>query len=280
MSNPFDALTHLIAATLAAAHRAVTGLGLPADGSVAWLLAIVALVVMVRLVLLPVVVHGVRMAHAGARARPDLLDLQRRYAGRTDPDSLRELLAARRAVNADHGVSRLGCLPVLLQLPILFALYAVLSAVAQRQPIGAMDAALVASAGSASILGVTLADRWGDALGHSTGHALVVVVLAALAAGLSYLTQRYAVLPNMVLDGMPDGFAEVQRMMPAVSALGILVAAVAVPFGLLVYWVATNAWTLAQQGLIVRFAPTPGSAAYAARLGRIARRDGREGDAD
>lgn len=277
MPNPFmslfDTLTQLIAAALAAGHALVTRAGLPADGSLGWILAIVALVVAVRVALLPVVVHGVRLAHAGARARPHLRELQERYAGRTDPDSVRELFAARRAVNAEHGVSRLGCLPLLLQLPILFALYAVLGAVANRQPVGAMDAALVASAGSASILGVSLADRWGDALGHSAGHALVVVLLAASAAGLSYLTQRYAVLPNQVLDGLPEAFAQAQRVMPAVSALGILAGAIAVPLGLLVYWVANNAFTLVQQGAITRFAPTPGSPAYAARAARRTARE-------
>ena len=274
LSNPFDTLTQLIAAALATAHSLVTGLGLPADGSLGWMLAVIALVAAVRVALLPVVAHGVRLAHAGARARPHLRELQQRYAGRTDPDSLRELLAARRAVNAEHGVSRLGCLPVLLQLPILFALYGVLNAVAHRQPVGAMDAALVASAGSATVLGVSLADRWGDAVGHSAGHALVVVALASLAAALSYLTQRYAVLPNQVLDGLPDAFAQAQRAMPALSAVGILVGAVAVPVGLLVYWVANNAFTLVQQGVVTRYAPTPGSAAYAARAARLARRRG------
>lgn len=266
----FEALIHLIASALAAGHALITRAGLPANSSLGWILAIVAVVAAVRVALLPVAVHGVRLAHAGARARPHLRELQQRYAGRTDPDGVRELLAARRALNAEHGVSRLGCLPLLLQLPILFALYAVLVAVANRQPVGAMDAALVASAGSASILGVSLADRWGDALGHSAGHALVVILLAVAAASLSYLTQRYAVLPNQVLDGLPEAFAQAQRVMPAVSAIGILVGAVAVPLGLLVYWVANTAFTLIQQGVITRYAPTPGSPAYAARAARRA----------
>lgn len=227
LSNPFDTLTQLIAAALATAHSLVTRLGLPADGSLGWMLAVIALVAAVRVALLPVVAHGVRLAHAGARARPHLRELQQRYAGRTDPDSLRELLAA-----------------------------------------------LVASAGSATVLGVSLADRWGDAVGHSAGHALVVVALASLAAALSYLTQRYAVLPNQVLDGLPDAFAQAQRAMPALSAVGILVGAVAVPVGLLVYWVANNAFTLVQQGVVTRYAPTPGSAAYAGRAARLARRRG------
>lgn len=274
MPHPFtsllDALNHLIAAVLAGAHALLTGLGLPAAGSLTWILAIAVLVLTVRIALLPLVGHGVRLTHAGARARPHLRELQQQYAGRTDPDSIRELFAARRAVNAEHGVSRLGCLPLLLQLPILFALYGVLRAVAQGQPVGAMDAALVASASSASILGVGLTQRWGDAVGHSVGHALVVLALAALAAGLSYVTQRYAAAPNQVLDGLPEAFAQAQGIMPALSAAGILIGAAAVPLGLLVYWVANNAFTLVQQGAITRYAPTPGSPAYAAHAARRA----------
>lgn len=71
-------------------------------------------------------------------------------------------------------------------------------------------------------------------------------------------------LPNLVLDGMPAAFADAQRMMPALSAVGVLVAASAVPVGLLVYWVASNAWTLGQQAVVTRWFPTPGSAAHLA----------------
>ena len=56
-------------------------------------------------------------------------------------------------------------------------------------------------------------------------------------------------------------------------ALGILAGAIAVPLGLLVYWVANNAFTLVQQGAITRFAPTPGSPAYAARAARRTARE-------
>ena len=266
MPDVLSPIHHLVAAALAAAHTLAVSLGLDPGGGPAWILAIVGLVVAVRLALLPLTAHSVRLARASARARPALTELRRRYQGRKDLESLRELTAEQRRIRAEHGVSRAGCLPVLLQLPILFALYHVLASVARGETVGAMDAVLVASAGSASLLGVSLADRM-DLLA-SPGRLAVVAGLAAVSAALSYATQRWFVLPNLALDGMPQAFADAQRMMPALSAIGLLVAASAVPVGLLVYWVASNAWTLGQQAVVTRWFPTPGSAAHDAWLGR------------
>lgn len=182
-------LAHLVAAALAAAHTLVTRFGLDPGGAPAWVLAIVGLVVAVRAVLLPLTAHSVRLARASGRARPALTELRRRYHGRTDLESLRALTAEQRRIQAEHGVSRAGCLPVLLQLPILFALYHVLASVSRGETVGAMDAVLVASAGSASLLGVSLADRL-DLLA-SPQRLAVVAGLAAVSAALSYVTQRW-----------------------------------------------------------------------------------------
>ena len=64
--------------------------------------------------------------------------------------------------------------------------------------------------------------------------------LAVTAALLSYVTQRYVVAPNTVLDGMPEAMVTAQRMMPALSAVGLLVAGGVVPVALLVYWVVSS----------------------------------------
>jgi YidC/Oxa1 family membrane protein insertase len=44
---------------------------------------------------------------------------------------------------------------------------------------------------------------------------------------------------------------------PALSAVGILVAGSTVVLGLLAYWVCNSAWTLGQSAVIVRWFPTP-----------------------
>ena len=263
---------HLVAAVLATAHTLLTSLGLPAHSGMTWVLAIAGLVVGVRTLLLPLTVHGVKLARASANARPALTELRTRYEGRTDLESLRAMREEQLAIQAEHGVPRAGCLPMLLQLPILFALYGVLAAVARGEAIGAMDPGLVSSLGSASVLGVGLAERLGSwsGLGGDPAQPAVIVGLALTSAVLSYATQRWFTLPNMVLDGMPAAVADVQRMMPMLSALGLLAASAAVPVGLLVYWVASNGYTLVQQAVVVRWFPTPGSPAHDAWTARRA----------
>lgn len=256
-----DPLTHALAAVLAAAHTAVTSLGLDPAAGHTWLLSIAAIVVLVRLALLPLVVHGVRLAHVNAHARPQLRELAERYRGRTDADSLRALMAERRQVMGEHGGSRLGCLPLLLQLPVWLALYQLLANVASGQSVGAMGATLAASLGAATVYGVHLAER-----GYFSGglpQLVVVAMLAVVAATASYVSQRFFVAPNLVADEVPETMARAQALMPTISAAGLLVAGSFVPVALLAYWACNNLWTLGQSAAIARWWPTPGSPAAA-----------------
>ncbi len=259
-----DPVSHALAALLATTHDALTALGAdPAAGST-WLLCIAAVVVAVRVLLLPAVVHSVRLAHASAAARPQLTDLAHRYRHRTDPDSVRRHLEERRRISAEHGVSRLGCLPVLLQLPIWFALYHLLADVAAGTPVGAVGPDLAATLGAATLLGVPLAER--GYFGAGPVHLGVVAGTALLAAALTFVTQRFFVAPNTLSDGLPTAVATAQQLMPALSAAGLLLAGGVVPVALLAYWVLSSGWTLTQSAVIWRWFPTPGTPA-ASRAG-------------
>ena len=258
-----DPLSHALAALVAAAHHALASIGAdPAAGST-WLLCIAVVVAAVRLALLPLVVHGVRLAHASARLRPDLQDLARRYKNRTDADSVRRHLEERRRIAAEHGAPRLGCLPLLVQLPIWLALYHLLADVATGASVGAMTPELVASLTAATVLGVPLADR--GYLGAGGAHLVVVAGLALAAAAISFVTQKYLVAPNTVTDGLPEAMAQAQQWMPALSAAGLLVAGGFVPVALLAYWLCSSLWTMGQSAIVRRWFPTPGSPAAIAR---------------
>jgi len=259
--------THALAAVLSTVHDALTALGLDADSGLTWVLCIATLVVAVRALLLPVVAHGVRLAHANARMRPHLKAMAERHRkalDSRDPQAMQAFLAERRELSREHGVSRLGCLPLLAQLPIWIALYHLLSDAARGVATGAMDAALVSSFGAATLLGVPLASQGYGGAGPA--HLAVVVALAAAAATLSFATQHFFVLPNTSLADAPEAVARAQRMMPTLSAVGLLVAGGIVPVALLAYWVCNNAWTCAQSAVVWRWFPTPGSPA-ADRLG-------------
>lgn len=259
-----DPIMHALAAVLATTHDGLTALGASADSAATWVLGIAALVILVRLALLPFVVHGVRQAHAAARARPHLQGIAERYRGRTDAESLRAHMEERRAVSAEHGVSRLGCLPVLVQLPVWLGLYHLVSDVASGVAVGAMGPGLVSSFGAATVVGVSLAGH--GYLGSGGLHLAVVAGLAVTAAGLSYVTQRFVVASNTSVEGMPEAMVAAQRLMPVMSAGGLLLAGGVVPVALLVYWVCSSTWTLGQSAAVARWWPTPGTPAAARRV--------------
>jgi len=215
-----DPISHVLAAVLAMAHTGLVSLGADPGSGTTWVLCVAVLVVVVRAALLPLVAHGVRRAHVAARARPQLSDL----------------------------------LP-LIQLPILLALYHLLSDVAAGVAVGAVTPHLVASLGAATLLGLPLAER--GYLGAGWSHLAVVGGLAVVAALLSYATQRFLVAPSAVPGDVPDAIARIQQMLPALSAAGLLVAGGAVPVALLVYWVCNSIWTLGQSAVIRRWFPTP-----------------------
>ena len=268
MPDLLSPVTHAVAAVLAATHDVAGTLGLSPGSAGAWLLAVLLLVVVVRTLLLPVALHGVRSSHARAHAAPQLRELRKRYAGTRRLEDVTAMRAEQKAIHAEHGVSGWSLAPVLLQLPLVYALYRVVSELTTGHSVGALDAGLVASASAASVAGLHLTSHLGTTLAQNVPAGLLMAAIALAAALLSLLTQRWFVLPMTDVTDLPESMATAQRLMPWLGAVGVLAAAAFVPTGLIVYWLFNNAWTFAQQGLIWRFAPTPGSPAAARRGAR------------
>lgn len=269
MSDPvsslsvLDPISHALAAIVAGAHNGLTGLGLSPDSGLTWCLSIAAVVVVVRAALVPLTVHTVRGAHAASYARPHLKELSAKYRGRTDPEAVKAQMEARREIAAEHGLSRLGCLPLLIQIPIWISLYHLLRNAANGRAVGLLDAQQVGDLGRATLAGVGLTDH--GYFGDGAGHVLVVLGLAAATAGLGFVTQRYLVMTNSPSGDLPEAMANAQRIIPFVSAGGILVAGHVVPVALVFYWLCGAIWTITQSAVVWRWFPTPGSPAAALR---------------
>ncbi len=258
--------TYSVSAVLAGAHRLVTSAGLDPASGLAWAAAIALLVLTVRLILVPLVVHQVRLSRAGARAFPAQAEIRRRYAGRTDPESRRRHVAELRAVNAEHGVGALGCLPLLLQIPVMFALFRVLMDVSAGVGTTAMSAAVVASARGAEVFGAGLWEGLGQAGGPAASS--VVVAMITVTGAVTYAGNRFLTQANLPAHSFEGPIGQVQRLMPALSAAGIAVSGAVLPLGVVLYWLVGALWTAAQQAVVNRWAPTPGSRADAARQER------------
>lgn len=237
MPDFFAPLTTLLGSVLAATHALTTASGLA--GAAAWVVAIALLTCVVRLVLLPFAVHGARHARRAAAAAPALRALQQRYAGRRDPESLRRFTQERRAVQQEHGLSATAGLALLLQLPILLALYHLMTRLSDSTPVGALTVAAVASASVASIGGVHLGSRLATA---GPAQAAIILGLALVAGGATWLAQRR--FPLAPTDGVATSLSAV---VPWISLVGVVIGAFFVPTGVVLYWTFSNTWTLGQQ---------------------------------
>jgi YidC/Oxa1 family membrane protein insertase len=168
----------VISRVLVAAHAGLTGVGLPAASGVTWAASIAVLVVAVRLALLPLAVRQIRSARRLATVAPALAEIRERYRGRRDPDSLARMRADAARVYAEAGASPLGWLPLLLQAPVLLALFRVLDAAARGQAVGALGSSLVAQLDGATLAGASLVQTL-----HAGGPAsLVALALSAVMA--------------------------------------------------------------------------------------------------
>ena len=130
--DPLAPLRFLVEQVLAGAHVLVSATGLDAAGGAGWLLAVVALVVVVRAALIPLVVRQFRTQRAMRRVAPELQRLRERYRGRTDAASRQAMAQETAAAYKEAGVHPLApLLPALIQLPVLLALVQALEAAAR-----------------------------------------------------------------------------------------------------------------------------------------------------
>ncbi len=98
------------------------------DAGLTWVLSIVGLVLVVRAALIPIFVRQIRSQRKMLEISPQLKKIQDKYRGKKDQFSReamsRETMALYRKAGTNPFAS---CLPLLLQMPIFFGLFTVLS---------------------------------------------------------------------------------------------------------------------------------------------------------
>ena len=92
-----------------------------------YLLSLVLFALLVKIVFLPLSIHQQKTQIKGAKLRPKIALIEKKYVGRNDPDSLREKQNEIMEFQQKEGYSPMaGCLPLLLQFPIIIGLYQVI----------------------------------------------------------------------------------------------------------------------------------------------------------
>lgn len=173
-------------------------------------LAIVLVTLLIRFVLLPLTLKQSRSSKAMQSLKPELDLLKSRYDLKNQQEQMKfqqEMLQ----LYKNHGVNPLaGCLPILIQMPILMAFY---YAIMRTEQI-ALHTFL-----------------WFD-LGNPDPYFILPVVAAAT----TYLQVK------MTASTLPENMRFALLLMPAM----ILIAAIAMPSALSLYWVIGNIFVIVQ----------------------------------
>jgi YidC/Oxa1 family membrane protein insertase len=228
-----------------------------------WALSIVILVVLMRLIMVPLFVKQMHTTRAMSSLQPQMAALRKKY--KNDKQTLNQETMK---LYQEAGVNPLmGCLPVVLQLPLFFSLFSVLRAIAEYPGHGptkyGLPIAMVKAGRQAQILGAHIADKvlFTDGVNVPLHSKLVILAAVAVSMCTTYLTIRQSQKRGMMPAATPDNpMASSQKYMTYIMPLFALTG-LYWPFGLVLYWVTTNVWTLGQQWVLgMRYPYTPPAA--------------------
>jgi YidC/Oxa1 family membrane protein insertase len=192
-----------------------------------WGASIIGLTVVVRAAILPLTFRQVRSMQALQRLQPEMKRIQERYK-----DDKQRQQQEMMKFYQEHGVNPLAsCLPLLLQLPFFLSLFYLLRSSTFKEDIK----------GEESFLFIPNLAK------PLTGHPaalITMIVLYVVTQLISTMVSTMSADPNQ------------RRLMLALPFVFVFFV-FRFEAGLLVYWVATNCWTIGQQLFIKRFLPPP-----------------------
>jgi YidC/Oxa1 family membrane protein insertase len=242
-----------------------------AASGVTWLLSIVLLVVLMRLIMVPLFIKQRNSMMKMQSHMPQLQEIRKKY--KNDKQRLNEETMK---FYKENGINPLGgCLPLVAQLPVFWALFNVLKAIADwtpgHTPSYGLTVPVVESALHAHVFGVSLADTFlRPQAGESLTSRIVIVVFVLVSAATTFLTMRQSQKRGMMNQTAPDpdqpGAAAAAAMSKNMMYIAPFFALTGLywQFGLVIYWVTTNLWTLGQQHFLFRNLPVVGSASVGA----------------
>jgi YidC/Oxa1 family membrane protein insertase len=248
-------LNDVVAWIIMRIHSVLGSLFGPSSGW-AWGLSIAILVIFIRILLIPLFVKQVHAQRKMAQHAPHLQELRKKY--KNDKQRLNEETMK---FYKENGVNPLaGCLPMVPQMIVFFSLFSVLRFIADWKPGKPLSYGftepVVASAKATTIFGVHLDDKllFQPAGMHLSVQQVVVIVLTVVvSATTTFMTVRQSAKRGLMQTNIdPDNpMAQSQKFMqyivPFFSLTGLYW-----QYGLVLYWVTTNLWTLGQQYFMFR----------------------------
>jgi YidC/Oxa1 family membrane protein insertase len=220
-------------------------------------IGIILFTIAIRLLLLPLTLKSVRSSRAMQQLQPYIKEINERYktkAGeRLAPEKAQKKQAEIMALYSEYSVNpAAGCLPIVIQIPIFFAVYA-----AVTRSIGSTDPAIqlvqhawgVFAPGSIqAAVDAQLANQglfWFHDLTKPDPYYILPVMMVLF----QFLTQRMTMPRGGGADDQQKRMNSIMQWMPLIFGF----TALNFPTGPVVYWVTTSIFSAVQQFFITGF---------------------------
>jgi YidC/Oxa1 family membrane protein insertase len=189
--------------------------------------AIVAMTLLVRVALLPLSMRMARSQKAMAELTPHIEKIKEQFKGNTTAQS-----EAVMKLYKERGVNPLmGCLPLLLQLPILIGVYRVFLNIFKPETLGLLYGFIPhPEAINHFLFGV---------LDISKGNPILAIL-----AGVAQFLQAKSMASQQQASGQA---ATMSRQMTYLLPVMIVVIGWNLPAGLALYWITTSLWSVGEQ---------------------------------
>ncbi len=211
--------------------------------NIGWGLVFATLIV--RVAMIPLYRKQIRSTEAMNKVQPEMKKIQDKYknVAKDDKEAQMRQQQEMSALYQRHGVNPLaGCLPLLIQMPILFAFYDAIQGLLINGQY--MDPVQAANQGLINLGGGDMASTL---LGFDLG---VPVILFAILAGL---TTWISTKLSMAGTETPEGTAgDISKSMLTVMPIMIFVMGLTLPGALSIYWLVGNLVTIAQTAYFKR----------------------------
>jgi YidC/Oxa1 family membrane protein insertase len=226
----------------------------PADSGWAWGLSIFLLTVLMRIVIFPLFVKQIHASRKMQELNPQVQALRKKY--KKDKQRLNQEMMK---LYQEAGANPLsGCLPLVVQFPMFISLYNVLRAISTTKPGQSkygMSADLIQSAQHAHIFGAAIPTTFVEAFGDKHVGAMIVAGLAVvISSTTTFFTMKTSVGRSMQTMTADNPMMQSQKFLVYLSPLFGLFG-LTLPLGVLIYWVTTNTWTLAQSHYVYKKYP-------------------------
>lgn len=216
-------------------------------------LAIIALTILVRIVLVPLTWKQTKSMVEMQRLQPKIKAIQNKY--KDNPEKQQEEMMKFYQENKVNPLG--GCLPLIVQMPVFIALYQVLSAVGNAAKLAAMK--IDTSGAVASKVAHEAAYLYGDIIKLSITPQAVFA--ATLGKGFSF-GGVLAMFPYVLLIVLFSLSIYIPQRMTTTDKsqqrIGLIMAVMflwfgwVAPAGVLLYWVVSSTWQVVQQWITMR----------------------------